>query len=208
MAKIDLKKELKQLYNSPATKFSVVDVPTMNFIMIDGAGDPNTSQEYQDALEALYSISYTIKFMIKKEKSIDYTVMPLEGLWWTDDMSCFSIDHKDNWKWTSMIMQPEYVTEELYKRALEQAAKKKSLPSLARTRFQNFHEGLSVQIRYTGPFANEGPTIEKMHKYILENGYIFEGTTRKHHEIYLSDFRKTAPEKLKTIIRQPVGKKA
>lgn len=207
MTKIDLKKELKQLYNPPTAKISVVDVPAMNFIMIDGTGDPNKSQEYQDAVELLYSISYTIKFMVKKEKSIDYGVMPLEGLWWTDDITQFTTNNKDIWKWTSMIMQPKYVSEELFIRAVEQVEKKKRLPSLSKARFQAFHEGLSVQTMYIGPFADEGPTIEKLHDYIRDNGYVFDGVVRKHHEIYLSDFRKTAPEKLKTIIRQPVTKK-
>lgn len=207
MTKIDLKKELKQLYNPPTATISVVDVSAMNFIMIDGTGDPNKSQEYQDAVELLYSISYTIKFMVKKEKSIDYGVMPLEGLWWTDDITQFTTNNKDIWKWTSMIMQPKYVSEELFIRAVEQVEKKKRLPSLSRARFQAFHEGLSVQTMYIGPFADEGPTIEKLHDYIRDNGYVFDGSVRKHHEIYLSDFRKTAPEKLKTIIRQPVTKK-
>jgi hypothetical protein len=207
LTKIDLKKELKELYNPPTARISVIEVPAMNFVMIDGTGDPNKSQEYQDAVEALYSISYAIKFMVKKEKSIDYGVMPLEGLWWADDITRFTTDSKEIWKWTSMIMQPEYVSEELFNRALGQVEKKKSLPSLSKARFQSFHEGLSVQTMYIGPFAEEGPTIEKLHDYIRDNGYVFDGLTRKHHEIYLSDFRKTAPEKLKTVIRQPVVKK-
>ena len=207
MTKIDFKKELKQLYNPPIAKISVVDVPAMNFVMIDGTGDPNKSQEYQDAIESLYSISYALKFMVKKEKSIDYGVMPLEGLWWTDDMTRFTVDNKDIWKWTSMIMQPEYVSDELFTRALEQVEKKKGLPLLSRASFQNFHEGLSVQTMYIGPFAEEGPAVELLHNYIRDNDYIYDGLIQKHHEIYLSDFRKTAPEKLKTVIRQSVAKK-
>jgi hypothetical protein len=207
MTKIDLKKELMELYNPPAAKISVIEVPAMNFVMIDGAGDPNKSQEYQDAVEALYSISYAIKFMVKKEKSIDYGVMPLEGLWWADDMTRFTINNKDIWKWIAMIMQPEYVSEELFNQALGQVEKKKSLPSLSKARFQSFQEGLSVQTMYIGPFTEEGPTIKKLHNYIRDNGYVFDGVAQKHHEIYLSDFRKTAPEKLKTVIRQPVVKK-
>jgi hypothetical protein len=207
MAKIDLKKALKEFYNPSLGQISAVDVPAMNFIMIDGAGDPNKSQEYQDAIEALYSISYPIKFMVKKEKSVDYGVMPLEGLWWTDDMAQFSQDNKGIWKWTAMIMQPEYVSEEMFERAREQAFKKKGLASLSKTRFQSFSEGLSVQTMYIGLFAEEGPTIEKLHKYIKEKGYIIDGTLQKHHEIYLSDFRRTAPEKFKSIIRQPMAKR-
>jgi hypothetical protein len=145
--------------------------------------------------------------MVKKEKAVDYGVMPLEGLWWTDDMTQFTVDNKDIWKWTSMMMQPEYVSEELFKRVTEQVEKKKSLTSLSRVRFQSFHEGLSVQTMYIGPFAEEGPTVEQLHNYIRDNGYVFDGLTQKHHEIYLSDSRKTAPEKLKTVLRQSVVKK-
>ena len=202
MAKIDYKKELKQLYQPSAKEVAVVDVPQMNFLMIDGEGDPNTSQEFQDAVEALFTLSYTLKFMIKKgDLGIDYGVMPLEGLWWIDDMSQFSIDHKDDWKWTAMIMQPEQVTRELFGAAVAQARKKKDLAALSKVRFEAFTEGKAAQILYTGPFADEGPTIEKVHNFITENGYNRSG---KHHEIYLSDMRKTAPEKLKTIIRQPM----
>jgi hypothetical protein len=208
MIKIDLRKELKGLYNPPGGKFSLVEAPAMNFIMIDGAGDPNTSQEYQDAIEALYALSYTLKFTVKKEQALDYAVMPLEGLWWTDDMAEFSPANKSIWKWTAMIMQPQYVTPELFKGAMEQAGKKKRLPSLPKARFQNWQEGLSVQIMYTGPYADEGPLILKMHNYARDNGYVFDGRVRKHHEIYLNDFRRTAPEKLKTVIRQPVEKKS
>lgn len=162
MAKIDLKKELKQLYHPPTAKISIVDVPAMNFIMIDGEGDPNKSQGYRDAIESLYAISYAIKFMIKKEKSIDYGVMPLEWLWWADDMTRFA-ENKDIWKWTSMIMQPQYVSQELFKQAIEQVGKKKNLLSLAKARFQSFREGLSAQTMFIGPFADEGPSIEKLH---------------------------------------------
>jgi hypothetical protein len=207
MTKIDLKKQLKHLYSPSTAQISVVDVPAMNFVMIDGKGDPNKAPEYQDAIEALYSISYTLKFMVKKEQEIDYGVMPLEGMWWTDNMAEFNINNKDDWKWTSMIVQPEYVSEGLFNRAVEQVANKKELPSLSRARFQSFHEGPAAQIMYIGPFADEGLTVEKIHNYIKDNGYVFDGLTQKHHEIYLSDFRKTAPEKLKTIIRQPFVKK-
>ena len=204
--KIDLKKALKQFYSPPTGKFSIVDVPVMNFIMIDGEGDPNKSQEYRDAIESLYAISYTIKFIVRKEKSIDYGVMPLEGLWWADDMTRFTTGNKDIWKWTAMIMQPQYISKELFKQAIEQVGKKKNLASLASARFQSFQEGLSAQIMYLGPFSGEGPTIDKLHNYIRDSGHNFDGLNQKHHEIYLSDFRKTAPEKLKTVIRQPIVK--
>jgi len=200
MKKIDLKKELKHLYN-PSKEIALVDVPEMNFLMIDGAGDPNTSQDYKDAIEALYAVSYTLKFMVKKEKAVDYVVMPLEGLWWTEPMSQFTMENKDMWQWTAMIMQPEYVTEELFNRAVEQVQIKKNLPSLSKIKFKSLYEGLSTQLMYIGPYSAEGPTIEKLHNFIEENGYELRG---KHHEIYLSDPRRSAPEKLKTVIRQPV----
>ncbi len=202
MAKIDFKKELKHLYKPSAKKVEIVDVPQMNFLMIDGEGDPNTSQEFQNAIEALYSLSYTLKFMIKKGNlKVDFGVMPLEGLWWTDDMSQFSIENKDNWKWTLMIMQPEYVTAELFNEAVEQVKKKKNPPALSKVRFKVFSEGKAAQIMHIGPFSEEGPTIKKVHNFIRENGCKLSG---KHHEIYLSDIRKAAPEKWKTIIRQPM----
>lgn len=205
MKKIDLKKELKHLYNPSTKEISIVDVPKMNFLMVDGKGDPNTSQEYKEAIEALYTVSYSLKFMIKKgETAIDYVVMPLEGLWWTDDMAQFSTENKGIWKWTAMIMQPEYVTKDLVTKAFEQVEKKKNPPALSKMRFESFHEGLSAQIMHIGPYSAEGPTIKKLHSFIKEKGYEFDGLVQKHHEIYLSDPRRTAPEKMKTVIRQPM----
>ena len=204
MQKIDFKKRLKQLYSAPAKAPVIVEVPPMNFIMIDGAGDPNTSLEFQQAVEALFSTSYTLKFMIKKGPlAIDYGVLPLEGAWWADDMAGFTAGDKASWKWTLMIMQPEYVTPELFEQALEQAGKKKELPALDQLRFESFHEGLCAQVLHAGPFSEEGPTIERLHRFIRDNGYSRSG---KHREIYLSDLRRAAPEKLKTIIRQPLAK--
>ena len=201
MKKIDYKKELKQCYQPSARKVEIVDVPRMTFLMADGKGDPNTSQAFQDAVEALFSVSYILKFMIKKgEGRIDYAVMPLEGLWWADDMSHFSVDRRDDWKWTIMIMQPEFITRELIDKAIEQAQKKKDINS-SKVRFEPFAEGRSAQILHIGPFSEEGPTVEKIHHFITENGFTLTG---KHHEIYLSDIRKGAPEKWKTIIRQPM----
>ena len=199
--KVDLKKELKRLYGPSAKEVSVVDVPSMNFVMIDGAGDPNTSEEYADVLEALYSVSYAIKFALKRKMGVDYGVMPLEGLWWTDDMSEFSIEDKDSWKWTAMIMQPEeYVTEELFEELGGEVYEMKGLPAIPKMRFEAFREGFSAQIMHLGAFSEEGPTIERIHRSIEELG----GKPRsKHHEIYLSDFRRTKPEKLRTVIRQP-----
>jgi len=201
MMKIDFKKELKHLYNPSSKKVVIVDVPRISFLMVDGAGDPNTAKEYKDAVEVLFAVSYALKFMIKKGNAIDYGVMPLEGLWWTDDMTQFSVENKDIWKWTSMIMQPEYITEDLVARALEQVEKKKNLSALSEIRFGSFHEGLSAQILHIGPYSDEGPTIENLHDFIRETGHELR---EKHHEIYLSDPRRSAPEKMKTVIRQPM----
>jgi len=202
MKKIDFKKELKYLYKPSAKKVEFIKVPEMNFLMIDGKGNPNTSKEFSDAVETLFSLSYTIKFMIKKgEMQIDYGVLPLEGLWWTDDMSKFSVEAKDDWKWTVMIMQPEFVTDEIINEAIEKVKIKKNLPALAKVRFEKFNEGKAAQTLHIGPFTEEGPTIEKVHNLIKDNGFKLSG---KHHEIYLSDIRRAAPEKWKTVIRQPV----
>ncbi len=201
MKKIDFKKELKHLYRPTTKKIEIVDVPAMNFLMIDGKGDPNIAKEYTDAIEALYSVSYTLKFMVKNTLNVDYGVLPLEGLWWADDMIHFSTGNKDEWKWTAMIMQPEYVTKDFVDKALEEVKKKKDLAALPKMRFSNFNEGLSAQTMYIGPYADEGPTIEKIHNFIRETGHELRG---KHHEIYLSDPRRSKPEKLKTIIRQPL----
>lgn len=209
MPKLDFKKENKELYNPSTKVVSVVDVPEMNYLMIDGEGDPNTSQEYQDSIEALFSVSYKVKFISAKENSQDYVVMPLEGLWWVENMEDFSIEDKSNWKWTAMIRQPDFITKDMLEKALGEVEKKKKLPALSRIKFESLHEGLSAQIMHTGPYSEEGPTIEKLHNFIKEKGYEFDGTMpgEKHHEIYLSDVRKTKPEKLKTIIRQPVKQK-
>jgi hypothetical protein len=203
MKKVDLKKELRHLYSPSAKEAQTLEVPEMTFLMIDGQGDPNTSKQYRDSLEALYGLSYTLKFMIKKGKiAVDYGVMPLEGLWWADNMSNFIAGNKDAWKWTSMIMQPQFVTDDLVRQAIEHVTKKKSLPSLSKVRFESFREGLSAQIMHIGPYAVEEPTIKRLHSFIKENGYELRG---KHHEIYLSDPRKSAPEKMRTIIRHPIA---
>jgi len=203
MEKIDYKKELKHLYKPSAKKVEVVDVPTMNFLMIDGEGDPNRSESFQDAIEVLYPLSYTLKFMVKKgEIGVDYRVMPLEGLWWADDMSSFSAGNKDAWKWTLMIMQPDFITKAMVQEAMEEVKTKKDPVSLPMVRFESFSEGKAAQIMHIGPFSEEGPTIEKVHSFIEENGSRRRG---RHHEIYLSDMRRTAPEKWKTIIRQPIS---
>jgi hypothetical protein len=201
MEKVDLKKEFKNLYNPSSKEVVLVDVPTFNFLMIDGKGDPNRSPEYTAAIEGLFGVSYTLKFMVKKSKGVDYAVMPLEGLWWVDDMAKFSIERKDEWKWTAMIMQPKYVTAKDVKEAIEQVRKKKDLPAIAMLRFECFNEGKAAQIMYIGPYSAEGSNIAKIHAFIQGSGHFLSG---KHHEIYLNNPGKVAPEKLKTIIRQPM----
>ncbi len=202
MDKIDFKKELSG-YKGKVGKPELLSIPTMNYLKIDGSGNPNTSKEFQLAIEALYSVAYTLKFMVKKRTGVDYVVPPLEGLWWADDMNDFMIAKKDNWKWTAMIMQPEYITDALYQESVKTAGEKKDLPALPKMRLEKLEEGLCVQVLYIGPYADEGPTIMNLHQFAKDNGCQLSG---KHHEIYLSDQRKTAPEKLKTIIRQPVVK--
>ncbi len=201
MEKIDLKVTLKDLYTASSKEPKIVTVPQLNYLMVDGTGDPNTAPAYAAAIEALYSVAYTAKFALKRSGAGDYAVMPLEGLWWVEDMREFSILAKDEWLWTAMILQPEAVTEEVYLAAKAGAQKKKALPALPGLRLAGMSDGLSAQIMHLGPFAAEGPTIEKLHQFIREQGYTMNG---KHREIYLSDFRRTAPEKLRTIIRQPI----
>jgi hypothetical protein len=200
MDKMDLKKELKNLYNPSSKEISTVDVPAMNFLLVDGEGAP-TSPQYSAAIEALFSVSYTLKFMVKKGKGIDYAVMSLEGLWWVDDMTMLSADRKDEWKWTAMIMQPRYVSAEDFKMVVEQVKKKKNPAALPKVCFESFKEGPVAQIMYVGPFSAEGPTIARIHPHITSSGHELSG---KHHEIYLNNPATTAPEKLKTILRQPM----
>jgi len=200
MVEINWKKELAHLYMPSAKAFSIVEVPEMSFLMIDGHGDPNTSKDYVDAISALYSAAYTLKFALKS-RDIAYAVPALEGLWWVENMSEFSTTNKDAWDWTMMIMQPTPITPEFFTSSVETLSRKKDLPALSRLRLENYQEGLSAQILYYGAYADEGPTIAKMHEFIRDNGYSLRG---KHHEIYLGDPRRVVPEKLKTIIRQPM----
>ncbi|MBI1296177.1 hypothetical protein GC175_14580 [bacterium] len=203
MEKVDFKKTHKHLYAPSPKDFVTVDVPTMHFLMIDGHGDPNVAQEYKDAVEALYTVAYKLKFTVKKTAAVDYVVPPLEGLWWAEDMSTFT-QHRDKsaWDWTMMIMTPTWATRELYEQAVAEVTAQKDLPALPKLRLESYHEGLSVQILHIGSYDDEGPVLARLHnEWIPENGYVETG---KHHEIYLSDPRRVAPEKLKTILRQPV----
>ncbi len=203
MAKLDMKRELRHLYAPPKDQPVVVDVPQMSFLMIDGRGDPSTSAAYMEAIEALFMVSYSIKFTVKRrEPERDYTVMPLESLWWSDGQSESWLEDRGAWSWTAMIAQPPVVTEKLVRRAVAGAGEKKDLPALAGLRFEIFREGLSVQILHVGAYEAELPTIEKLHAFIAEHDYPMRGN---HHEIYLSDPHRTPPDRLKTVIRQPIG---
>lgn len=203
MKKIDFKKVLKHLYEPSARDVALVEVPRMNFLMVDGEGDPNTSKSFSDAIEALFPLSYTLKFMVKQgETGADYGVMPLEAIWWADDMSAFSTGSKDDWKWTLMIMQPEFITPAMVEEATQEVQRKKRPAALPLVRFEAFDEGKAAQIMHIGPFADEGPAIRKVHEFIEERG---SNRTGRHHEIYLSDIRRAAPEKWKTIVRQPMS---
>ena len=205
MSKVDFKKTLKHLYRPSAKKFEVVDVPPMNFLMIDGHGDPNTAQAYKEAVEALYVVAYKLKFVSKKALDKDYVVPPLEGLWWAEDMTTFITREKTAWDWTMMIMQPEWITSALFAETRQLVEKAKPLPALSKMRLEGYHEGLAVQIMHLGSYDDEGPTLAKLHQEFLpQNDYLEAG---KHHEIYLSDPRRVAPEKLKTVLRQPVKKR-
>ena len=204
MKKIDFKKELKHLYGGKVGEMVLVDVPKMNFLMVDGKGNPNTSEEFKLAIEALYPVSYTLKFTCKKELEKDYGVMPLEGRFWTKDDVEFDADNKDAWQWTLMVMQPDFITKKMADEAIESVRGKKNPPAIDKLRFESFEEGRAAQVMYVGPYSEEAPTIQKLHQFILDNdGELIDHRVKKHHEIYLSDARRTDPAKLKTVIRQP-----
>jgi hypothetical protein len=201
MAKTDLKRDLKILYTARQVP-TLVEVPELAYLMVDGAGDPNTAPEYREAVEVLYAVSYAAKFALKTRSGLDYTVMPLEGLWWADDPAKFVQRDKSDWQWTAMILQPDQVDSTLVTESLSKASKKGPLPAGSRLRLQRWTEGRAAQILHVGPYAGEGPTIARLHEFIEASGLRLTG---KHHEIYLGDPRRTAPERLKTIIRQPVA---
>lgn len=202
MNKIDLKKELGEFYSGKPGEPVTVVTPPMQYLIIYGEGGP-TSQDYADAIQTVYPIAYSLKFMCKKELGKDFTVMPLEGLWWAEDMSAFAAGDREEWKWTAMIMQPDFITEEMFEVACKQVKEKKASKALDKVKFEVYEEGRAAQVMHIGPYADEGPTIIELHKYLESEGGKLDATNKNHHEIYLSDPRRTAPEKLKTIIRQP-----
>lgn len=206
MDKFDIRTENKALYKAFTTDFTIIDVPTLKFIAIDGHGNPNTSRSYADAVEALYSVVYALKFDSKKNLGRDFAVGPLEGLWRADDTAAFVARDKNAWSWTMMISQPEWVTQAMFAAAIEKNAAKRSLPALPLLTLIELSEGQAVQIMHIGPYDDEGPVLDKLHnEYLPAKGLV---PTSDHHEIYLSDPRRTAPEKLKTILRQPVAPEA
>ncbi|MFX0008650.1 MAG: GyrI-like domain-containing protein [Candidatus Hermodarchaeota archaeon] len=202
--KVDFKKSMKEFYNPNAQKVVMVEVPEMQFLMIDGMGSPGDSQEYQDALAVLYPIAFKTKFL-SKAKGKDYVVPPLEGLWWADNMDDFTKGNRDKWKWIMMIMQPDWITQEMIDEAIKITVEKKPelKDKISKLYLQSYKEGKVAQIMHIGPYSEEGPTVEKVHKFIESIGGNFDGHNQKHHEIYLSDPRKAKPENMKTVIRQP-----
>lgn len=202
MEKIDFKKKLKALYLPSNKDFVLVDVPEMQFVMIDGAGAPE-GEAYTRAVQWLFSTIYPIKFIAKKKLGKDFVAPPLEGLWWADDLNAFIDGARDNWKWRMMIVTPDWVDADMFEEGVAKAQKKLG-DRPESLRLEKFHEGLSVQIMHIGSYADEASTIARMHKeFIPANGLVENG---HHHEIYLSDPRRVPPEKLKTVLRQPVRK--
>lgn len=201
MEKLDLKKQHKALYNPPKGEFEIVDVPPLHYVQIDGAGDPNSAEAYMTGVAWLFSVSYAMKFAAKAELGRDYVVGPLEALWWADDMSTFLTRQKSDWQWTIMILQPDFVTTRQFEKAVEKTGKKLGAAP-ASLRLETYHEGLSVQTLHIGSYDDEAPTLARLHQEFVPGNGLKE--TGHHHEIYLSDPRKVAPDKLKTILRQPV----
>ncbi len=202
--KVDFKKSMKDFYQPNSKEVAIINVPEMQFLMIDGMGSPGDSQEYLDALAALYPVAFKTKFL-SKAKGKDYVVPPLEGLWWADNMEDFTEGNRDKWRWTMMIMQPDWITQEIINEAVESTIEKKPelKDLLSKLRFEKYEEGKAAQIMHIGPYSEEGPTVEKVHKFIISQGGTFNGHDKKHHEIYLSDPRKANPTTMKTVIRQP-----
>ncbi len=205
MTQFDIVKEHKALYMPSAKHPAIVEVPGFAFLMVDGRGDPETAEPYHQALEALYSVAYTLKFTLKKrDPERDFKVAPLEGQWWADaeapSMAELQSD-RDSWNWTMMIAVPDAVTAGEVDEAREAAARKKDLPAAPLLRHERLEEGLAAQIMHLGPYADEAPTIERLHAWVAGQGYELRG---RHHEIYLGDPRRTEPARLKTVLRHPV----
>jgi hypothetical protein len=201
MNKLNFKKEFKQFYYPSANSVSVIEVPVLNYIMVNGQGTPD-GVEAQQAIEMLFPVAYAIKF-IARDRGQDYTVLPLEGLWWADDMNDFVENHRDKWKWTYMIVQPGFITVNNFNDAIKKVQAKNKAMKLSAISFNSLAEGKAAQIMHIGPFSEEHSNIQKIHDHIRSLGGNFDGLKEKHHEIYLSDMRKVAPHAMKTILRQP-----
>ncbi|WP_169580965.1 GyrI-like domain-containing protein [Microbacterium thalassium] len=200
--KVDLKKQIPS-YTAPRGRFEIIDVPSLRYLMVDGHGDPNAARSYSEAVSALYGVSYKLKFLSRNDLGRDYVVMPLEGLWWSDDMSTFTTARdKSRWSWTMMILVPEWLGPEQVEQARDAAGAKGDLPALDTLRLASLEEGRCVQTLHVGSYDDEGPVLDAMHHdFIPGEGLRMRGV---HHEIYLADPRRSAPEKLRTILRQPV----
>jgi hypothetical protein len=203
VAKLDLRKTLKPLYSPPVGEVEVVDVPAMKYIMVDGHGAPEGGS-FQQAIGAIYSTAYTLKFRCKNLLKKDFNVMALEGLWWMKGKE-FDPTKREDWHWTVMVVQPDFVTSKMFAETLAEVRRKKNQPGLEKVRLETFEEGRCVQTMHVGPYSAETESIERLHAYAKEHGYRLVG---KHHEIYLGDPRRAAPAKLRTIIRHPVAKAA
>lgn len=202
MTRYDVKRELKRCYAPRNRDWELVDVPAQRFIAVDGSGDPNTSAAYARAVEALYTVAYTIKFGSKRDLGRDFVVGPLEGLWWSDRPEVFTTGAKDAWNWRMLISQPDWITDDFIHEAEQAALAKKGLPTIAEIHAEALKEGTCAQLLHVGPYDDEGPALARLHhEYLAANNLRMSG---RHHEIYLSDRRRTEPAKLKTILRQPV----
>lgn len=201
--KVDLKRDIASYHAPPRGEFRVVEVPPLHYLTVEGSGDPNVASEYREALETLYPVAYSLKFFSKRQLDRDYTVMPLEALWWADDPAAFtSRRDKSSWHWRAMILTPEWLTAEHVDVAIDAVRAKGVAPALDALQLAALDEGLCVQTLHVGSYDDEGPILERMHtEFIPGQGLAMTGI---HHEIYFSDARRTAPEKLRTMLRQPV----
>jgi len=200
--KVDLKKELDG-YHARVGEFRVLELPPQQYLMVEGQGDPNTAGEYRDAVTTLYPVAYKLKAVSKRELDRDHVVMPLEALWWADDMTIFTTARgKSRWHWTLMMLQPPWITAEMYDAALAAVGRKDPPPSLDRLRLELLTEATVVQTLHVGSYDDEGPVLQRMHEeFIPAQGLRMTG---RHHEIHLSDPRRVEPSRLRTILRQPV----
>ena len=201
--KYDVKRARRDLYAPSATDFAFVDVPPMQYLAVDGQGDPNRAPAYAEAVEALFGVAYALKFAGRSTLGRDVVVAPLEGLWWADDPGAFTTNDRDAWNWTLLVNQPDWVDDDAVAASVDAVrAKRGATPSLGALRLRRLDEGRAVQILHVGSYADEAPTLARLHdEWMPQHGVAFNGP---HHEIYLSDARRTAPEKLRTVLRQPV----